>query len=217
MNSLLRILDPYFIVVYSRMNLIFATTNRGKLIEAQALAQLNGFNLSSPRELESSLGPAPQVIEDAENYLGNAAKKAEQFFLWCKQAVVADDSGLEVAALSNAPGVLTARFAGPSASDAENRALMLKRLKSQANRAAILRCILYARLDSKHFIALEEAIEIEISTNERGSGGFGYDPIILIPSLGLTLAEIKEKNLDFWTHRRLAFDKLFKAISALNN
>ena len=197
------------------MNLIFATSNRGKLLEAQTLAKQNLIALDSPQLLVDQLGQPPVVIEDQQTYLGNAQKKAEAYFAWCRRAVVADDSGLEVKSLAGQPGVLTARFAGENASDAQNRAHLLKLLDKSRNRDAVIRCVLYARIDSQHFLALDDSIEIQIATQERGAGGFGYDPLLLIPQLGLTLAEIKERKLDFPTHRVGAFRKMFALLNQL--
>ena len=194
------------------MNLIFATTNRGKLAEAQALAEPYSIGLDSPQSLFPTHGNAPNVIEDADSYLGNAQKKAAAFFSWCKRAVVADDSGLEVEALNRQPGVLTARFAGEHATDQLNRSHLLHLLEHKTNRNARIHCVLFAQFDSDRFLALSDSIEVQIATAERGTGGFGYDPVLLIPSMGLTLAEIKQRQLQFDTHRVRAFKKLFSVL-----
>ena len=196
------------------MNLIFATTNRGKLAEAQTLARQHAHSLDDPNRLSEQLGSPPDVEENADSYLGNAQKKGVAYYAWCKRAVVADDSGLEVDALNGLPGVMTARFAGPNADDSQNRAHLLRLLKPHSNRNAVIRCILYTQFDAERFLALSEAIEVQIAAAERGTGGFGYDPLLFVPSMGLTLAEIKQRQLPFETHRIRAFNKLF---ALLNN
>ena len=151
----------------------------------------------------------PEVEENGASYAENAALKARAFFSWCGQATLADDSGLEVAALNSGPGVHTARYAGPAASDAQNREKLLRELAAVSNRAACYRASLHL-IESSGAVSLAEGrLDGSIAHAERGQGGFGYDPIFILAGGDKTLAELKEAGCVVKTHRILALEKLF--------
>lgn len=165
------------------MRLLIASDNRKKRAELERLLAPLPCELVLPAEI----GGLPPVDEDQPTFAGNAAKKARSGALasglWC----LADDSGLEVAALGGAPGVYSARFAGRHGDDAANNALLLERLAGfpADRRAARFVCVLaLARPDGSLALAVEGETSGRILEAERGSGGFGYDPLFLFTEAG---------------------------------
>ncbi len=184
------------------MKLLIATNNKGKLEEMQAL--LSGLNLEvlTPEELGVNL----RVNEDGTTYGENAEKKAIAFARITDLISLADDSGLEVEALGGAPGIYSARHTGrQGASDAERRAFLLKNLDGKPRpwqarfRAAIAIAVPHGSVQ-----VIEGQCPGEIIPEERGTGGFGYDPIFLIPELGRTMAELVMQEKNRISHRARA-------------
>jgi XTP/dITP diphosphohydrolase len=175
--------------------LVFATRNRGKLVELrQLLPEVAVLDIDQAAQ---QLGrPIPEVTEDADSFTGNAIKKAREVGAATGLPALADDSGLEVDALGGAPGVWSARYAGPSADDAANNAKLLAALIAvpQARRTARFRAVL-ALADptgplGAAAITGEGTCEGAVLTAPRGTGGFGYDPVFLVPELGQSFAEL---------------------------
>ena len=174
--------------------LVFATRNRGKLVELREL--LPGISVLSIDEAAQRVGaPIPEVIEDADTFAGNASKKAREVSALTKLPALADDSGLEVDALGGAPGVISARYAGEGHDDAANNAKLLTELTgvAQDKRTARFRASL-ALADvtgplAARVITADGTCEGSILTAPRGTGGFGYDPLFFSPELGMTFAE----------------------------
>jgi XTP/dITP diphosphohydrolase len=176
--------------------LVFATRNQGKLAELREL--LPGIAVLSVDEAAARLGhPIPEVIEDADTFAGNAAKKAREVSAATALPALADDSGLEVDALGGAPGVISARYAGVSghAADAANNAKLLAALHGvpPERRTARFRASL-ALADVRgpladRVLASDGTCEGVILDSPRGTGGFGYDPLFFAPELGQTFAE----------------------------
>ena len=174
--------------------LVFATRNKGKLVELRAL--LPGIDVLSVDEAAAKLGrDIPDVIEDADTFAGNAAKKAREVSHITGLPALADDSGLEVDALGGAPGVYSARYAGEGHDDAANNAKLVSALADvpEAKRTARFRAVL-ALADVKgklgdRVITADGTCEGVILTAPRGTGGFGYDPLFFAPELGMTFAE----------------------------
>jgi XTP/dITP diphosphohydrolase len=184
----------------SRPRLLLASANQGKLA---GLA-------------EAGLGAPPEVEETADTFLENALLKARAYAEWSGLAAVADDSGLEVDALGGAPGVRSARYAGPGASDQANLDKLLAALAGvpPERRTARFRCaaVLFdAKLGTWH---AEAAWEGRILEAPRGSGGFGYDPVFLPDGWELTSAEVDQAAKDAASHRSKAFRALRPAIEA---
>jgi XTP/dITP diphosphohydrolase len=168
--------------------LVFATRNRGKLVELREL--LPDIEVRSLDDIE-----VPEVIEDADTFAGNAAKKAREVSAATGLPALADDSGLEVDALGGAPGVYSARYAGEGHNDAANNAKLLAALAGvpAAKRTARFRAVL-ALADvggalGTEVITADGTCEGTILTAPRGTGGFGYDPLFFAPELGMTFAE----------------------------
>jgi XTP/dITP diphosphohydrolase len=190
---------------------VFATRNRGKLVELREL--LAGFDVLSVDEAAARLGRAiPDVLEDADTFVGNASKKAREVSQITKLPALADDSGLEVDALGGAPGVHSARYAGAGHDDAANNAKLLAALAGVANRTARFRASL-ALADitgalGDRVITSDGTCEGTILDAPRGTGGFGYDPLFFAPELGMTFAEAGVGSKGQLSHRARAMQAI---------
>lgn len=193
--------------------LVFATRNRGKLVELRQL--LAGAEVLSVDEAAARLGrEIPDVVEDADTFAGNAIKKAREVSAVTGLPALADDSGLEVDALGGAPGVYSARYAGEPADDAANNAKLLAALAGvpAARRTARFRAVL-ALADvagplGDEVLTADGACEGLVLEAPRGAGGFGYDPLFLVPSLGQTFAELGVGPKGQLSHRARAMAAL---------
>lgn len=185
--------------------LVFATRNKGKLVELREL--LAGLDVISIDEVGREIA---DVIEDADSFVGNASKKAREVSLATGLPALADDSGLEVDALDGAPGVYSARYAGEPHSDAANNAKLLAALigVAPAKRTARFRAVL-ALADvtgplGSEIITADGTCEGVILTAPRGTGGFGYDPLFFAPELDMTFAEAGVGSKSELSHRARA-------------
>lgn len=185
------------------MKIILASRNRGKIAEMQAL--LDGL----PVELISAgdIPDAPGVVEDEETLEGNARRKAESLHRFTNYPSLADDTGLEVESLGGKPGVHSARFAGPEASDRENRDLLLGRLVGTENRNARFRTVI-AFIDDRGLHYFEGICRGEVATGERGTGGFGYDSVFVPEGEDRTFAEMSDVEKNAISHRGRALGAL---------
>ena len=191
--------------------LVFATRNRGKLVELRALLEGAAIEVLAIDEAEARLGVrVPEVVEDADSFAGNAAKKAREVSSATGLPALADDSGLEVDALGGAPGVISARYAGEGAGDAANNARLLAALAGvpAERRTARFRASL-ALADVRGplgdaLITADGACEGVILDAPRGTGGFGYDPLFFAPELGMTFAEAGVGPKGHLSHRARA-------------
>ena len=194
--------------------LLIATNNRGKLVEIQALLDDLAVELVTPGQL----GLALDVEENGATYAENAALKAVAFAEVSGLPTLADDSGLEVDALDGQPGLHSARFSPqPGASDADRRALLLERLSGKPGPwTARFRCVVALAAPVKLAAPVELAApgqalrfaegvsEGEIIPEERGSNGFGYDPVFWLPEMGRTMAELDMAEKNRLSHRSRA-------------
>lgn len=193
--------------------ILFASTNKGKLIEVRTTASEFGIEILSPSDLSDELGiGVPKVDEDGATYLENAKKKAAQFFEWSGITSLSDDTGLEVSALSGRPGVATARFSGPDATPKQNMDKLLEEMNCIEDRRAKFVCRLYLISKENKPKTVEDYLEGMISKEPRGGGGFGYDPIFIVENSGKTLAELKQDGSSVETHRIKALRRLFSEI-----
>lgn len=155
--------------------MVLASANPKKVAELQLLLVGSVDLVARPPEV-------PDVVEDADTFVGNARLKARALLEATGMAAVADDSGLEVDALDGAPGVFSARYAGEGATDEANVAKLLEALVDRpdpAHRRARFRCVvLLVRPDGSEVIA-EGACEGHIAASPQGTGGFGYDPVFV--------------------------------------
>jgi XTP/dITP diphosphohydrolase len=199
------ILYQYFTELIIMKELILATSNKGKLIELQAL--LPEFNCISQQSLNIS-----DADETGLSFIENALIKARNASLLSKRPALADDSGLVVPVLNGEPGIYSARYAGPKASSKDNIELLLTRLKDVAKeeRQAYFYCaICYIEhaSDPTPLITIGK-FKGEISLEPHGSNGFGYDPIFYVPSYESTLAELSQEIKNTISHRALALRKM---------
>lgn len=200
------------------MRLFLASTNPGKLREFRSAALANGIAV----EALSDIGQLPDCVEDGQTFEENARKKALHYSRYSEGLVFADDSGLTVDALDGAPGIRSARFAGPLASDAANNTKLIEELRRVAvdrvpratgSDASLLPAAHYicviALARRGQVIALTEGrADGVILCEPRGSGGFGYDPYFFYPPLGKTFAELSPEEKFAVSHRGAAFRKL---------
>jgi len=199
--------------------LVFATRNAGKLIELRLL--LPGVAVVGIAEATAQLGRAiPEVDEDADTFTGNAVKKAREVSAATGFPALADDSGLEVDALGGAPGVWSARYAGVGASDAANNAKLLEALRGvpAERRTARFRSAL-ALADTtgplaEDVITSDGTCEGLVVDAPRGTGGFGYDPLFLVPALGKTFGELGVGTKGELSHRARAMQAIKPSLLA---
>lgn len=186
------------------MQLVLASNNAKKLLELQALFAPLGVELLT----QGCLG-IPEAEEPFASFVENALAKARHAAAASGLPALADDSGLAVEALGGAPGVLSARYAtlfGRPKSDAENNAVLLEKLAGQADRRARFVCALVAvrsAEDPEPLVAMGRW-QGEILAELKGEGGFGYDPLMFIPELGQTVAELASAEKNRRSHRALA-------------
>jgi XTP/dITP diphosphohydrolase len=188
--------------------LLIATNNKGKIRELQDLLNDTGIELVTPTEIKLDL----DVVEDGQTYAENATKKALAFAQASRLVSLADDSGLEVDALDGAPGLYSARYGssnGDKLSDAGRRTFLIQNLhdKPRPWTARFHATIVVAIPDGKTHLA-EGFCEGEIIPEERGNGGFGYDPIFLLSERGKTMAELTMEEKNRLSHRARAVMKI---------
>jgi XTP/dITP diphosphohydrolase len=184
------------------MQLLLATNNPGKLREMRDLLKDLDLQIVSPAQIGLDL----DVPEDGVTYRENASKKAIAFAHVSGLISLADDSGLEVDALGGAPGLYSARFAPvPNATDADRRAYLLKNLQGHPRPwAARFRCTIAVATPSGEVQYAEGICPGQIIPEERGSDGFGYDPVFLLPDLAKTMAELTMEEKNRLSHRARA-------------
>ena len=184
------------------MRLVLATRNPGKVAELQARLGPLGVDLVSAADLG-----APEVVEDADTLRGNADKKARALARHTGLPALADDTGLEVDALGGAPGVYSARFAGPDADDVANRHKLIADLDGVADRAARFRTVLVFVDRDGQALAFDGVCEGVITEGEVGDGGFGYDALFRpADGDGRTFAQMSTAEKNRISHRGRALD-----------
>jgi XTP/dITP diphosphohydrolase len=183
-------------------SLLIATNNQGKLQEIQALLKGLAVKLVTPDDIALRL----EVTEDGNTYADNAAKKAVAFALASGLVSLADDSGLEVDALQGAPGLHSARYLPETgATDADRREYLLRNLSGKPRPwTACFRSAVAIAEPKRAAQTAEGECRGEIIPEERGTGGFGYDPIFFIPSVGQTMAELSLEAKNRTSHRARA-------------
>jgi XTP/dITP diphosphohydrolase len=191
--------------------MVLASNNAGKLAEFAALLQASGAIL-----LPQGRFTAEVAAETGDTFLANALLKARHAARASGLPALADDSGLEVDCLDGAPGVYSARFAGPNACAADNNALLLRKLAGvpEVHRGARFRCVLvYVRTaDDPEPLVCEGVWRGRILAEPRGTGGFGYDPLFLVPELARTAAELTTAEKNVHSHRGQALRALVTAL-----
>jgi len=192
--------------------LLLATNNRGKIREfSEVLSNLEGV-LLPPADLGLNL----EVAETGTTYAENASLKATAFAQASGLVSIADDSGLEVEALFNAPGLYSARYGGPGASDADRRHKLMQELRhTPAPRRARFVCFLAVAPPKGEVKIFEGMCEGEIILEERGLNGFGYDPIFYLPEYQCTMAELPSRVKNQISHRGRAAQAALPFIKTL--
>jgi XTP/dITP diphosphohydrolase len=190
----------------NKIPLVIATGNPGKITEIQEL--LTGF----PIEIKSlaDFGPIPEVAEDGETFDENAYKKASFTAKILGIPALADDSGLMVEALGGAPGVLSARYAGENATDAQRVAKLLKAMKGQSHRKAAFECVISIAVPSGPALTYEARCEGLIAEQPTGQSGFGYDPLFFYPPLNKTFGQMTIAEKSQVSHRGKALQELIQ-------
>ena len=186
------------------VKLYCATTNPGKLRE---------FRLAASTAIEIEPLPGLKNIapcaESGQTFKENAVEKALYYGSHCNGYLFAEDSGLSVDALDGAPGVYSARFAGPEASDENNNRLLVERLSGIPDRRARYVCVIALTHAGKMLETFRGEVEGRITELPRGEGGFGYDPFFHFEPLGLTFAEMSPQQKQTISHRGRALSLLF--------
>lgn len=190
------------------MTLYCATGNAGKLREFQLAAEQAGIEIAAIPNYRQ----IPECEETGATFAENAILKARHYAPYAAGPVFADDSGLAVDALNGAPGVYSARYAGLKATDAQNNALLLERLRGVKDRRARFVCVI-ALVDGAELRGTWEGqVEGEMLEAPRGTGGFGYDPLFYFPPYGRTFGEASEEQKLVVSHRGQAFRLLLQAM-----
>lgn len=189
------------------IRLTVASSNEGKLREYRALAAFAGASIDIG--LVPNFGALPKFDEAADTFGENAVGKAVHYAAFCSGLVLADDSGLVVPSLGGAPGVHSARYAGPDASDADRTRKLVEAMRGLKGQERGARFVCVVALVERGevrgvFSALAEG---EVLDAPRGNDGFGYDPIFYSPILGKTFAEISREEKNQHSHRGKAFRK----------
>jgi len=193
--------------------IVIGTHNRKKGREIAQILDMPGLRLLTLDEFPG----APEPVEDEETFEGNAIKKATELADALGMTVAADDSGLEVDALGGEPGVHSARYGGEHGNDPRNIDRLLREMKDvpPEKRAARFRTVAAVAAPGRLLLTVEGTLEGTISLEPRGSNGFGYDPVFIVPGLGktsalqgATCAELEPEEKNSISHRGQAFRKL---------
>jgi XTP/dITP diphosphohydrolase len=190
------------------LRLVCASANPDKVAEIATI-------LGPDVELLPRPGDVPDVVEDADTLEGNARLKATAIATATGEPALADDTGLEVAALGGAPGVYAARYSGPGATYAGNRAKLLAELAGQTDRRARFRTVAMVAWPDGSEVAAEGVCDGTIAEQERGERGFGYDPVFVpVDGDGRTFAEMTDAEKNALSHRSRALRNLVTTLSA---
>ena len=192
------------------MKLILASNNAHKLTEMKAILSPYFDEIVSMGEA----GIEHETVEDGKTFMENAVKKAKELAELSGCCAIADDSGLCVDALAGGPGVFSARFAGVHGDDKANNALLLKELEGERERGAHYTCAIALAWPDGRLLTAEDYLYGEIAYDERGTNGFGYDPLFLLKELGLRTAELSPEEKNRISHRGKALRKLVEELKA---
>jgi len=193
---------------------LLASSNPGKLREYRELAADSGVEL----ELLPNFRSHPAFDENALTFAEIGAGKALHYSRFTSEMVLADDSGLVVPALGGAPGVRSARYAGPNATDQENNRKLLREMKGRDgdDRRARFVCVTALARSGRALAVVSDAAEGSILQDPRGAGGFGYDPLFYSSELGCTFAEAPAPQKNRLSHRGKAFAKILVLLAPHN-
>ncbi len=193
------------------IELVIATRNKKKVEEIRRILE----GLPATFYSIDDFPGCPEVEEDTDTFEGNAAKKALTVARFSGRPAIADDSGLEVYALNRAPGVFSARYAGPDSNDRKNRERLLSEMNGieENKRGARFVCYVALAFPDGKVETFEGFVEGSLGTEPRGSSGFGYDPIFYPAGYDRTFAEMNAGEKDALSHRGMALKKLREYLS----
>ena len=207
--------------MHAPVKIYFASSNPGKLAEFRALAERGAEDSSSSMtfcvEMLSSFESLPPFEENAPTFGENALGKALNYSQLSDGIVFADDSGLVVPALGGAPGVHSARYAGPDATSADRINKLLQELasKPRQERAAYFCCVIAVVRQGLPIAVVSNRADGVILEAPRGTGGFGYDPIFYLPELDKTFAELTPQEKNLHSHRGKAFRRVLSFLNCV--
>ncbi len=195
------------------MKLLVATGNAGKLKEIRALLEGCHIEIVGLDQLDNP----PEVIEDGDTFADNACKKAREMATFSGLLTLADDSGLAVDALDGAPGVHSARYAGVQGDDEANNRKLLKEMAAVADpdRKAAFHCVMALAWPDGRCQTFTGKISGVLLREKRGAGGFGYDPLFLVPEYGKTTAELPLDIKNRISHRGAALRQVVPILKQL--
>jgi XTP/dITP diphosphohydrolase len=192
------------------LELLIATKNKGKMREIRELLKDFKLKITSLEDYPDM----PVIEEDGKTFAQNALKKAVTIAMYTGKLTLGEDSGIEVKALDNQPGIYSARFSGPNATDEKNNQKMLRLLKGKpmSKRRARYRCFA-ALVDRRGIIdVVSGSCSGLITTKYQGTNGFGYDSLFLIPKYNKTFGELDPSIKAKISHRAKAFQKIKKSL-----
>lgn len=193
------------------MDLVLATRNQGKINEMRPMLEVLGLNLINQADTD-----IPSPVEDGATFVENALIKARAVALATGLPSIADDGGLVVPTLGGAPGIISARYAGPDATDAQNNQKLLSALADQSDRSAHFFCcmVFLKHADDPTPLIASGQWQGEILKEPRGQGGFGYDPLFWAPDQGRSAAELAKETKNKISHRGNACAALLQLMQA---
>ena len=192
------------------LEIVVATNNSNKLKEFRQILG-HDYDVKSLKDLSINI----DVEEDEDTFYGNALKKAKEVSAVTGKIALADDSGLMVDALGGAPGVYSARSSGENATDASNRAKLLKEMQGVENRTARFYASLVLYFPDGKIIQADGSTEGEILFEEVGENGFGYDSLFFSNDLGLSFGEATNEQKNAISHRGRALEKLVRILKGI--
>jgi XTP/dITP diphosphohydrolase len=203
--------------VRAHAKLFLASSNPGKLAEYRELARASAPSVVIDLALLPDFDALPPFEENAPTFAENATGKALHYSRHGHGLVFADDSGLVVPALGGAPGVHSARYAGPQATNSQRIEKLLSEIRDKkgSERAAYFVCAIALAERGRAMATVTDRVDGEILEAPRGSGGFGYDPVFYFPALEKTFAELPAEEKNQRSHRGKAFRRLLAALSSM--
>ncbi|NQU19331.1 XTP/dITP diphosphatase [bacterium] len=194
------------------MELVVATRNKKKLKEIKYMLKGLNLRIKSLADYDN----LPKIVEDGLTFKENALKKSATIAQYLKKLTIGEDSGLEVKALDNRPGVYSSRYSGKNATDRKNNAKLLKELERVPLKKREARYVCSVAISDKNRLLgiFEGRCKGLISKKEKGNAGFGYDPIFVIPKYNKTFGELGEEIKHRMSHRYKAFMKVRNFILA---
>ena len=200
----------------SDRRIVLASRNKKKTQEVAEILAPFGFTIVPVTEFPG----VPEVDEDGLTFAENAAKKATEVAISIGQWVIGEDSGLQVDALNGAPGIYSARFSGPEATDEKNNEKLIAELAGipdERRGAGYLCSIALSDPQGVVRIAVEGTCRGRILTDANGSGGFGYDPYFLIPEYHQTFGQLSSRVKHRLSHRARAFGKFIPLLQQISD